>query len=423
MELKGKKLLILGATTETIFLVKKAESLGVLTYVVDPYENAPAKKYSSNPINLNCFDIDGVLGIIENNKIDGVLPGCADVLVPVYEEVCRKAGKYCYINEEIVKVFGNKKGLKEMLIKHGLPVIEEFTYEEVISEGFNSYPIFLKPTDNNSSKGMTIVYDKSGFDVAYKKALENSRSKTVLIEKYKTCNDFFMGYLLQDGKVAVTFTADRFVNAEQKGVGTITAGMLYPSKYTDLYFNTIHKKMISIFEKLEFKNGLMHIQGFVENGKIMFYDPALRITGGQEYLLLEKIYGLDLLKCLINFALIGSVAEEDLTSICDCKFHGKIGCNLAFSVRAGKIGKIDGIEYAKKHKNVINVTQEHYDGALIDRIGTAQQNIARMHLIADSREEMRDAILDLQANVIAYDEAGCNMMLTGLNANDWYARK
>ncbi len=421
--LKNKKLLILGATTETIPLVKKAEKLGVKTFVADPYPSAPSKRFSSHPVDIDCFNVEGLLHLINDECIDGILPGCADVLVPVYEEVCRKSGRNCYINKRISEVFGNKKGLKDMLRKHGLPVVEEYTYNQVKESTFDKYPIFLKPTDNNSSKGMSVVYDAGGFETAYQKALDNSKSKTVLIEKYKTCNDFFMGYLLQDGKVSVTFTADRFVNRQQKGVGTITAGMIYPSKFTDLYFSTIHEKMLQIFDELDFRNGLMHIQGFVEDGKIEFYDPALRITGGQEYLALEKIYGLDLLRCLINYALLGKIGDEDVSSICDCTFGGKYLCNLAFSVKGCKIGRIDGVDYAKTYPTIINVTQEHYEGAVIDRIGTAQQNIFRMHLITDTRQQMRNSIIDLQKNIIAYDEEGNNVMLDGLDPYSWYSNE
>lgn len=414
-----KKLLILGATTETIFLVKKAEEMGIETFVVDPYKNAPAKKYSSHPIEEDCFNIEAIVSLVNNNDIDGVLPGCADILVPVYEEVCSKTGKNCYVNEKTVQVFGNKKGLKEMLVKHGLPVIQGYAYEEVMSDRFESYPIFVKPTDNNSSKGMSVVYNKDGFADAYKKALECSRSKTVLIEKYMTCNDFFMGYVLQDGKVSVTFTSDRFVNSEQKGVGTITQGMIYPSKFSELYFSTIHSKMLEIFRELDFNNGIMHIQGFVDEEGIKFYDPALRITGGQEYLVLEQLNGFDLLKCLISFAITGKMSDSDISAYCDYNFGGRYACNLAFSVKGGVIGHIEGINYAKQHKNVINVTQEHFDGEVIDRIGTAQQNFSRMHLLADSREELKDAICDLQEHIIAYDSKGNNAMLRGLDAQKW----
>ena len=60
-----KKLLILGATSETDKLVQKAESMGIETYVADPNEDAHAKKYASHPILMDCFDVDEKLYLAE----------------------------------------------------------------------------------------------------------------------------------------------------------------------------------------------------------------------------------------------------------------------------------------------------------------------------------------------------------------------
>ena len=414
-----KRLIILGATSETCKLVQKAESMGVETFVADPYQNAPAKKYSSHPILVDCFDVEKICKIVIDEKIDGVLPGCADILVPVYEEVCRKLNKHCYVNKMLVETFNNKKGLKAILVKHGLRVIKEFKKEEIDNDSFDSFPLFVKPVDNNSSKGMYIINDKKEFEILYQKALSFSRSKTVLIEEYKRSDDFFIGYYIENGNVKVAFTGDRFI-IEQPGVGSITSGIVYPSKYQDLYFERIHEKMLGIFRELNFENGICAIQGFVENGEIMFYDPALRITGGQEYILVNHFTGVDELESLINYALYGKMSDNSIYKKCDCSFSGGFGCNLAFSVFPCVIGRIDGIDYARNHKGVINVTQEHNEGDTIDKIGTAQQNFARMHIFANSREEMRDLIIDLQKHVVAYDAFGNNVMLKGLDAEKWY---
>lgn len=422
MDLSNKKLIILGATSETCKLVQKAESLGVETYVVDPYKDAPAKKYSSHPILLDCFDVERICELAEKEKIDGILPGCADILVPVYEEVCKKLNKYCYVNKRIVDAFNNKKGLKEILSRNGLDIIKEYSREEVEEKDFDKYPLFLKPVDNNSSKGMYIVNNKQEFNIALKKSLKYSRSKTVLIEDYKKCDDFFIGYFIQNGNVEVAFTGDRFV-IEQEGVGSITSGIIYPSKYQKLYFTNVHSKMVEIFKDLGFSNGICAIQGFIEDGKLMFYDPALRITGGQEYVLINHFTGVDELECLIHFSLTGSMSDKEVYKKIDCTFGGHFGCNLTFSVSPCTIGRIDGIDYAKKRYGVLNVTQEHKENDVIERIGTAQQNFSRMHLYADSKEAMRDLIVDLQKHVVAFDIYGNNVMIKGIDPIKWFNSK
>jgi len=415
---RKKKLLILGATSETTKMVITAENMGVETYVVDPFEDAPAKKYASVAIRQDCFDVEAICSIVNKYNIDGVLPGCADILIPIYEEVCRKTGKICYVNKPLVEVFNNKKGLKQALLKKGLTVIKEYSYNEVKKENFNRYPLFIKPVDNNSSKGMSIVYTKEQFEQAYQNALLFSKSKTVLIEEYKECDDFFVGYFVQNGNLEVVFSGDRFV-IKQDGVGSITSGIIYPSKYEKLYYENVHDKMKSLFKDLNFNNGICAIQGFVENGEIMFYDPALRITGGQEYVLINYFTNLDELQNLVNFALHGTMSNDSEYKKCDSSFGGKYACNLTFSVKPCTIGRIEGIENARNKAGVLNVTQEHIEGDVIDKIGTAQQNIARMHLVAENAQELCNLIEELQTEIQVFDVNGENVMIEGLDSRSW----
>ena len=50
MNLKGKRLLILGATSYIINVVKIAKSMGVYTIVTDPVKDDAAKKYAECPL-------------------------------------------------------------------------------------------------------------------------------------------------------------------------------------------------------------------------------------------------------------------------------------------------------------------------------------------------------------------------------------
>ncbi len=106
----NKKILILGATSETVKLVQRANEMGLETFVVDPYVDAPAKRYANHAIDIDCFDIEKLVNLVEKNKIDGILPGCADILIPIYFELCSRTGKYCYVNKEIVYTLNNKNG-------------------------------------------------------------------------------------------------------------------------------------------------------------------------------------------------------------------------------------------------------------------------------------------------------------------------
>lgn len=413
MEFKGKKILILGATSQTVPFVKKAQSMGIEVHVADHLENSVAKKYADVPVLINCFDIDALEKYVNTNNIDGILLGCADILLPSYNELCTRTGKYCYGTKEQIEVFGNKKGLKEKLREYDLPFIPEYsvTDENASAIPDNEFPVFVKPVDNCSSKGMSVCNTRAEFVISLNKALEASRSKTVLVERYMICDDISITYTFVDGKAYVTSISDRYVNREQKGYGTISTALVYPSKYTQLYFDTIHEKATRLFADMGIRNGVLTIQSFVEDGKIMFYDPAFRTTGGQGYIIYEHFGVVDQIDMLIEFALTGKMTDNTTSISETCNFGSDWAVNLVLLVKTGKIGFIKGLKEAENIPGVINVTQCHFVGDEVKGKGTLDQTISRMHIVAPSKEKLAESIKSVLEGLVVTDVEGNNMLM------------
>lgn len=413
-DLKGKKILILGATSQTVPFVTTAKELGVITYVADHLENSVAKRYADHPLLVNCFDIDALQQVVDREGIDGIMVGCADILVPAYEELCRRVGMPSYANQQTVSIFGNKKGLKRALERHGIPTIREYkpSPEGVYDAAEFNYPVFVKPVDNCSSKGMTVCYNKGEYEQAEKKALDASASKTILVEEYMVCDDISVTYTFVDGEVYVTSISDRHVNREQKGLGTITTALVYPSKHTDLYFRTIHSKMCELFKELNIQNGILTIQAFVKDGRIMFYDPAFRVTGGQGYIFFKHFGLVDQIQMLIRFALTGKMLPNGSVISRQCNFGTHWAANLVLLVNVGKIKSVIGLDEVKNYDGVINVTQNHFVGDYVSKKGTLDQTLARLHLVATSKKELIEIIERVLSVVNVIDENDEEMLLT-----------
>ena len=112
-----KKLLILGANVETAGLVKTAKEMGIYTVVADYLPNSYAKKFADQPEDIDGMDIEKLVHFIRKEKIDGVMVGTADPLVPSYYKVCKILGLPCYVTEESVEAFTNKRKFKN-ICKH-----------------------------------------------------------------------------------------------------------------------------------------------------------------------------------------------------------------------------------------------------------------------------------------------------------------
>ena len=110
--LKGKKLLILGANPETTPLVILANEMGIKTLVTSNRPDDDAKKYAWKTCDVDGMDVPGLIALARKEQVDGVLVGVADILVPAYCKVCDALDLPCYATQEIVDVFSYKDVFK-----------------------------------------------------------------------------------------------------------------------------------------------------------------------------------------------------------------------------------------------------------------------------------------------------------------------
>ena len=408
-----KKLLILGANSETIPLIETAQSMGIFVMVTDFNVFAPAKKYADKAFNVDGLDIKGLIDLCNIEKVDGVMVGVADRLIVSYFEVCDALGLPCYATKEQCEFFTNKGKFNQLCAEFDIQTIPNYNNE------FNSgdissikYPVFVKPTDANSGKGMSICHDELDLNIAVAKAKNNSNSKGFLIERYMECNDIFIYYTFKDGDVFVSAMADRFTTDKQGDVSRVCIEAKYPSKYVNLYFEVLHKKMIQMFTELKVKNGIFMISAFVEDNNIYLYDPGFRLQGEAPNIPLEAVCGFDQKAMLVNYALTGSMGDIDLIQFNNPYFNNKFTSTIWFLANEGKIEEIKGLDKLANDSKVIKIVQRLYAGDIITKemIGTEAQVILRLYLFFNSSKELLEHKFYYQ-NLISVLDVDNNSML------------
>ena len=80
INLKNKRLLILGANQETANIVKIAQDLGVYTIVTDYNPEAPAKVIADKSYDIDAMDVESLYKMAREERVDGILVGVADPL-------------------------------------------------------------------------------------------------------------------------------------------------------------------------------------------------------------------------------------------------------------------------------------------------------------------------------------------------------
>jgi formate-dependent phosphoribosylglycinamide formyltransferase (GAR transformylase) len=154
--LKGKRLLILGANPETVPLIDTAQELGVHVIVTDNNPEAFAKKFANESFNIDGMDVDGLVKLVREENIDGVLVGVADRLVEPYQQVCDALGLPCYASAEQCAVFTDKERFDIACKRFDISTIPNYQYAQILkAKNWEEFPLLVKPIDGNSGKGIS----------------------------------------------------------------------------------------------------------------------------------------------------------------------------------------------------------------------------------------------------------------------------
>lgn len=415
--LTGKRLLILGANPETVPLIETAQELGVYVIVTDNNPEAFAKKFANESFNVDGMDVDGLVNLVKEQNIDGVLVGVADRLIEPYQQVCDALGLPCYATAEQCAVFTDKERFDEACKKFNIATIPNYEYDHILSSSsWDEFPLLVKPVDGNSGKGMSICHSLEELKLGVEKARLASKRGRYLIEKFMDCEDMFIYYTFKDGDVLVSAMADRYTSNEQGDLGRVCIGAIYPSKHAELYFKNIHSKMLCFFESLKMSDGILMISAFVENDNIYLYDPGFRLQGEAPNIPVEELCGYDQKEMLVNFALGHKNSNENLNTFIDYKLNNNHAATLWILVEAGEIGKIKGLQELKNKKEVYRVVQRLTEGDVVfkNMIGTEAQVLARVYFTSKTVDILNKNMIEFSSIVKIYDSNQNLMNLKGL---------
>lgn len=414
----GKKLLILGANRETANIVEAARQMGVTTIVTDYDLDAPAKKVSDISYNIDAMNVEALYAMAVNEKVDGVLVGVADPLVDPYHKLCSRLGLPCYGNKETVQAFTNKRYFKEACKRFGINGVPEYSADNKVAIKF---PAVVKPADSNSGKGISLCRGHEELDACIERAKKESRTQTVLIERYMECDDLSIYYTIVDGKVYLSSLSDRYTLRTYTSYAPICLGELFVSKYHDEFVKNEHPKYVKMFNELGLENGVLYIGAFCEDGHYYVYDPGFRLQGGGFHLVLNYLNGFDQRKMLVHFALTGSMDYPETTgrnfeAKNDAKMHGKSAAIVWFLLKSGKIAQIKGLDFVKSHPSVYFVIDRFNVGDEVtpNMLGTEHQVFLRVFMHCESMLELTTILKDFERNLAVIDLRGENLILPSL---------
>lgn len=404
-DFSGKKLVFLDGSGLACNAVKRAQELGIWTIVANYYdaERSPAKAIADESWDVNFSDVDLMVEMIRRNHVDGIFVGWTDSHLQYYAEICEKAGIPCCGTPMQFSILSNDKNkFKKKCNELGVPTMKEYPLsiefrEEDLAK--IKYPVMIKPPDGSGSRGVRRCDTEEELISYYSSLHRTSDNKNIVCEEYiNSDKEIYIHYIVKDGEpyLAAAFMKQKAVGEDKKASSAILH--VFPSSYIELYKATAEQSVKKMIKELGIEYGPVMFQGFIKEGKFLFYESGLRMGGEQYYVFTREMYGISMLDLMIEYSITGKMESANGVDLETYAFD-KSCCNYYITLKSGRIKEIEGIDAVRNMPQVLQVASFHAKGDVIDETNSLDRVIYRLHVMDDTKEKMA-ATLETISNML-----------------------
>ena len=224
--------------------------------------------------------------------------------------------------------------------------------------------------------------------------------------------EFLLDYIAVDGEYRLIEMFDRYVCDDRGSAINYANVSVAPAKSLDLYLKEINPKVIDMFKKLGFRDGLIFLQGHTNGSNITFYEMGCRL-GGAFYNIEQACLGMNAIDMVIRYALTGKMVEDISSIPLDVAKFSKYGlsCNYLLNHEEGTISEIYGIDKITTLPSYITHIQERGLGFHNVKDRTIDKPVYTIHLACDNLEQARQDIEALNKAIIVKNENGISMLM------------
>lgn len=408
----GRTLLVLGGRPiGSCDIVAYAQACGARVIVTDYLElsQSPAKQLADETWELSTAEISPLVERARSRGVDAVFTGAHEFNLRQAEQVCQRLGLPFYAGPGQLELTSDKRRYKRVFASHGLDSIPE-----LCASGPRTYPLLLKPVAGSGAHGIRLCEDEVAFVRNYPQALDEAGDPAnILIEPYLPGTELTAFYLVQDGQARLTALADRLTTPVGSGLIRLPCFYRWPSRQLAHYRERVDAGVVAALDAMGLRNGMAFVQFMLSDGRFLPYDMGFRLTGTQEYHLLQHACGFNPLHMLVDHAMTGHLGQTGAQVRIDPVFGGRHAASLTLLARPGRIGRFVGLAQAAMLEHVVRVIPNHPEGTLIPDAasGTLNQVAVRVLLLAGSETALHAAVTAAARCVRVLDTDGRDMLL------------
>ena len=297
------KIMVLAGGNDQIILIQhiRQRYANAVIILADYLDNPVAKKYADYHIQISTLDKELVLETAEKEGIERIFTACTDQALVTMAYVAEKMKLPTYLTYEQALSITGKIPMKKIMVDADIPTSRyvEVDKKEDLESIALDFPLVIKPTDSNSSKGICKVNDKEELLSAYDVAMSYSRGKRVVLEEYFEGKEYSVDVWVTDGKTDILLITETIKNREK------TDGFQIVESYYDY---KVHEKLAQILNPIiqklcdafEIQMGPMIIQVLFDGKEVSVIELSARTGGGSKIDLIQKLAGFNVIDHLLD---------------------------------------------------------------------------------------------------------------------------
>jgi len=391
-----KRIMILGAGTYQVPLIKTARRMGLYTIVVSIPGDYLGFSLADKVYYLDTRDREGILKAAREEKIDGICTSGTDVAVSSIGYVCEQMG-LTGIPLKAAETVTDKALMKEAFLAGGVAAakgVRAYTLEEARRAAERiGYPVVVKRVDSSGSRGISVVRKPSKIEEAFLHAKDRSSRDYVLVEEYLKGVEIGVDGFVQDGKLVFLAAHDKFIY--QGDNITVPVGHAFPYRCSKAVEEEIARQMQRAVTATEINCCSVNADVFVDGGNVYIIEIGGRTGATCIPELISICYGFDFYEKMIRSALGEKV---------DFSCEGKTPC-MAKLLMSPLEGTLTGVNF----EGIETICREEAQVALDYPVGhhvyamtDGTDRIGHVIMEAEKEEEL-DRIIRKVRKYIAID--------------------
>lgn len=351
-----KKLMVMGAGTYQVPLIKKAREMGVYTIVVSIPGKYPGFAFADEICYEDTVDYERILEIAREKQIDGIVTAGTDVAVITIGKVCDELG-LTGLSFEAAQIASNKIRMKKKYEEYGVRTarFREVSFEDDMYEKAKElqFPLIFKAVDTSGSRGIIRVDSVDEFEEARSVVRANTRTDYFIIEEFIEGREFGAQAFVYHGEVKFILPHGDYVFQGDTGV---PIGHFAPYELGDGIIEDAKVQLEKAIEAMGLDNCAINADFILKDDKTYVLELGGRSGATCLAELVSIYYGFDYYEKLVLAALGEDVAFPQEHAV----------PNASMLLRSDKDGVIRSIENRNEPDNDIYEIQ--FDYGIGDRV-------------------------------------------------------